>query len=97
MYVNQLLVFLSIIITVIISLSLWIYICLIMICAQGKAEMVERFRNSHFMCRNTEYLPVVFRPARDGANPAASSVTVVGRCMPPQVNRWGRNEISSPQ
>lgn len=55
-----------------------------MTCAQGKAEMVERFRNSHFMCRNTEYLPVVFRPPRDGANPAASSVTVVGRCMPPQ-------------
>ncbi|XP_058217422.1 protein terminal ear1 homolog [Rhododendron vialii] len=52
--------------------------------SQGKAEMVERFRNSHFMCSDSEYLPVVFRPPRDGANPAASSVTVVGRCMPPQ-------------
>ncbi|KAG5544564.1 hypothetical protein RHGRI_017105 [Rhododendron griersonianum] len=51
--------------------------------SQGKAEMVERFRNSHFMCRDSEYLPVVFKPPRDGANPVASSssVTVVGRVI----------------
>ncbi|ONK71207.1 uncharacterized protein A4U43_C04F5990 [Asparagus officinalis] len=34
---------------------------------QGLEVLKEHFRNSKFACDNDEYLPVVFEPARDGA------------------------------
>ncbi|KAH7860262.1 hypothetical protein Vadar_011337 [Vaccinium darrowii] len=49
---------------------------------QGKVELVKRFRNSQFVCREMEYLPVVFSPPRDGANNGAVSFAVIGRCLP---------------
>ncbi|KAL6962095.1 hypothetical protein U1Q18_037050 [Sarracenia purpurea var. burkii] len=46
---------------------------------QGKEELVRHFRNSNFACRNTEYLPVVFSPPRDGSS--SSLPMTIGRCL----------------
>ncbi|KAL6655179.1 hypothetical protein ACP70R_006005 [Stipagrostis hirtigluma subsp. patula] len=46
---------------------------------QGLEALVAHFDVSRFECDTEEYLPVKFRPPRDGARPAEGEVLVVGR------------------
>lgn len=45
---------------------------------QGKEELVKHFEGSVFECESDDYLPVSFRPARDGCR-ASVELKVIGR------------------
>ncbi|KAH6813324.1 hypothetical protein C2S51_022342 [Perilla frutescens var. frutescens] len=59
------------------------------VCAkiQGKEDLVSHFCESVFECETDEFLPLSFRPARDGSGKAVE-VTVVGNRRPAGAPRW---------